>query len=104
MAGAGVPDTRMLSAAPASLNFGSVATGKSESLSVKLENTGNSSVTVSGITVSGVNLTTARSRNCFRTDSHVECDFHAGENGDPERLCDRDEQCFKFYYENRRGR
>jgi len=58
MTGAGVADTRTLSAAPASLNFGSVTTGKSETLSVKLENIGNSSVTVSGISVSGVNLTT----------------------------------------------
>jgi len=59
MTAAGLATTRTLSATPASLNFGSVIEGKSEILAVKLENTGNSSVTVSGISASGVNLATS---------------------------------------------
>jgi len=59
MTAMGVADTRTLSAAPTSLNFGNVTTGKSETLAVKLENTGNSSLTVSGVSASGVNLTTS---------------------------------------------
>ena len=58
MTATGVADTRTLSATPASLNFGNVTTGKSETLAVKLENTGNSSLMVSGVSASGVNLTT----------------------------------------------
>jgi len=58
MTATGVADTRTLSATPSSLNFGNVTTGKSETLAVKLENTGNSSVSVSAISASGADLTT----------------------------------------------
>ena len=55
----GVTATGSLSATPTSLNFGNVIDGKSETLAVNLKNTGNSSVKVSGISVTGANITTS---------------------------------------------
>ena len=55
----GVTATRSLSVTPTSLNFGNVIDGKSETLAVSLKNTGNSSVNVSGISVTGGNMTTS---------------------------------------------
>jgi hypothetical protein len=51
MAATGVTASLTLSDIPSSLNFGNVTVGKSETLSVQLENTGDSSITVSGISV-----------------------------------------------------
>jgi len=53
LAGAGVSTTLQLSASPASLSFGSLATGTSATQSVTISNTGNSSVSVSKISASG---------------------------------------------------
>lgn len=54
-----VSDTRTISAVPATLSFGSVTIGKTETLPVKIENTGNSSITVSGISVSATDIKTS---------------------------------------------
>ncbi|HET6930537.1 MAG TPA: choice-of-anchor D domain-containing protein [Candidatus Acidoferrum sp.] len=59
MTATGVSDTRTISAVPATLSFGSVAIGKTETLPVKIENTGNSSITVSGISVSATDIKTS---------------------------------------------
>jgi hypothetical protein len=53
LAGTGVSPVAQLMASPASLSFGSVTTGASGTQSVTLTNTGNSSVSVSQISVSG---------------------------------------------------
>ncbi len=53
LAGTGVSSTLQLTPTPASLSFGSLATGTSATQSVTLTNTGNSSVSVSKISVSG---------------------------------------------------
>jgi hypothetical protein len=58
LSAAGVTATRVLTAMPTSLNFGNVTMGSSEMLAVSLKNTGNSSVTVSGISVTGADITT----------------------------------------------
>ncbi|HET7109053.1 MAG TPA: choice-of-anchor D domain-containing protein [Candidatus Acidoferrum sp.] len=59
MTGTGVSGTRTISAVPATLNFGSVSIGKTETLPVRIENTGNSSITVSGIGVSAADIQTS---------------------------------------------
>src|SRR6202035_6028528 len=59
ISGAGIAATRTISATPTSLNFGSEAVGKSHLLTVNLKNTGNSGVTVSGISTSNTNFTTS---------------------------------------------
>jgi Abnormal spindle-like microcephaly-assoc'd, ASPM-SPD-2-Hydin len=56
--GTGVGATRTISVTPSSLNFGSEALGISHQLTVSLKNTGNSTVTVSGIGVSNTSFTT----------------------------------------------
>jgi len=56
LAGEGVAATRALTATPGSLSFGNVATGRSQTLSVVLKNTGNSNLLVSGITTSSAVL------------------------------------------------
>ena len=48
--------TRLLSANPASLSFGSVSIGVSSLLTTILTNTGNSNVTISNLTISGAGL------------------------------------------------
>lgn len=53
LSGTGVTQLLQLSASPTSLSFGSLTTGTSASHSVALTNTGNSSVTVSQISVTG---------------------------------------------------
>jgi len=53
LSGSGVASTLQLTASPTSLSFGSLTTGTSASQTVTLSNTGNSSVTISQITVSG---------------------------------------------------
>jgi hypothetical protein len=58
LAGTGVSRILQLTPTPSSLNFGSITTGTSAAQSVTLTNTGNSSVSVSGITVSGTGFST----------------------------------------------
>jgi hypothetical protein len=58
ISGTGIAATRTITATPTSLNFGSEAVGKSHLLTVSLKNTGNSRVTVSGITASNTDFTT----------------------------------------------
>jgi archaellum component FlaF (FlaF/FlaG flagellin family) len=53
LAGTGVSPVLQLSASPSALNFGSITTGASATQSVTLTNTGNSSVSLSQISVSG---------------------------------------------------
>ena len=53
LAGTGVSPVAQLTASPASLSFGSFTTGTSGTQSVTLANTGNSSVSVSQISISG---------------------------------------------------
>jgi hypothetical protein len=52
--GTGIPATRTISTAPASLNFGTEEVGGALTLPVNITNTGNSSVTVAGISVTGI--------------------------------------------------
>src|SRR6266581_1255627 len=54
LSGSGVAATLQLSASPTSLSFGNVSVGSSITQSVTLTNTGNSSVSISQINVSGV--------------------------------------------------
>ena len=59
VSGTGVADTRTIVAAPTSLGFGDENLGHSNTLPVTLRNTGNSSVTLSGATISGAGITTS---------------------------------------------
>ena len=59
VSGTGVSATRAVTATPASLSFGNEIVGNSNTLPVTLTNTGNSSVTLSGITISGAGITTS---------------------------------------------
>jgi cytochrome c len=58
VSGTGVTATRAIAATPLSLSFGNENVGNSNTLPVELKNTGNSSVTLSGITISGTGITT----------------------------------------------
>jgi HYDIN/CFA65/VesB family protein len=58
LSGTGVAATFQLTASPTSLSFGNVLVGSSSTQSVTLTNTGNSSVSVSQISVSGTGLST----------------------------------------------
>ena len=53
LSGSGVSSTYQLSANPTSLSFGSLTTGTSATQTVTLSNTGNASVTISQVSVSG---------------------------------------------------
>ena len=53
LVGSAVPATRVLSTNPTSVNFGNVAVGGFTTSNVTLQNTGNSSITIQGITTSG---------------------------------------------------
>jgi hypothetical protein len=53
LSGIGMAATAFLTASTSSLNFGTVAVGKSNALSLTLTNAGNSNVTVSKVSVSG---------------------------------------------------
>jgi hypothetical protein len=55
--GTGTAQLAQLSASPASLSFGSVAVGSTGTQTVTLSNTGNSSVSVSGINLAGTPFT-----------------------------------------------
>ena len=58
LSGAGVATTLQLSASPISLSFGNLATGTTATQSVKISNTGNSSVSVSQINATGTGFST----------------------------------------------
>ena len=53
LSGTGVAATSAMTANPSSLSFGSVNVGSNSSLSVTIQNTGNSNITISGVTTSG---------------------------------------------------
>jgi len=59
LSGSGVAATHTLSVAPASLGFGNVNDGSSASQSFSVTNTGNSSVSITGMAVSGTGFTLA---------------------------------------------
>ena len=59
LAGTGVSPVAKLTATPASLSFGSITAGASGTQSVTLANTGNSSVSVSQISISGAGFSAA---------------------------------------------
>jgi HYDIN/CFA65/VesB-like, Ig-like domain/Cep192 domain 4 len=54
--GSGIAATRTLTATPANLNFGNESVGSANTLSVSLKNTGNSSITVSGVSVTATDV------------------------------------------------
>jgi hypothetical protein len=54
MTGTGTKDTGAISASPASLSFGSGAVGSKHKQAVTLKNTGNSQVTISGVSLTGI--------------------------------------------------
>jgi hypothetical protein len=54
VSGTGLTGTRTIAAWPASLNFGTTAIGGAEKLAVNLQNTGNSNLTISGVSVTGL--------------------------------------------------
>jgi len=54
LSGAGTTATRTITASPTSLTFGNEAIGSSEKLAVTLKNTGNSSLTLSQISLTGI--------------------------------------------------
>ncbi len=57
LSGTGVTATRTLAATPTSLNFGNDIVGGATTLAVSLKNTGNSSITVSGVSVAATDVT-----------------------------------------------
>ena len=59
LTGTGISSTLQLSASPASLSFGSLATGTSATQSVTISNTGNSSVSISQVSASGAGFSTS---------------------------------------------
>jgi hypothetical protein len=56
MTGSGIAATRTLTATPTSLNFGNETVGSANTLSVSLKNTGNSNITISGVTASAADV------------------------------------------------
>jgi hypothetical protein len=54
--GSGIAATRTLAVTPTSLNFGNESVGSGHTLSVSLKNTGNSNITVSGISVTATDV------------------------------------------------
>ena len=56
MTGSGIAATRTLAASPTSLNFGNEPVGSAHTLSVSLKNTGNSSITISGVSVAATDM------------------------------------------------
>jgi len=59
LSGTGVAATRTLSASPTSLSFGTVSVNISSPLTSTLTNTGNSSVTISGVTTAGAGFSSS---------------------------------------------
>jgi hypothetical protein len=58
VSGTGETTARTITATPASLSFGNETVGRSHTLALTLKNTGNSSVSLLGITASGAGITT----------------------------------------------
>lgn len=56
MNGSGITATRTLTATPTSLNFGNEPVGSANTLSVSLKNTGNSSITISGVSPTAMDV------------------------------------------------
>jgi len=63
LSGAGTAATRTVTASPASLNFGNETVGSSEKLAVTLKNTGNSSLTLSQISLTGIDASISSGLN-----------------------------------------
>jgi hypothetical protein len=63
LSGAGTAATRIVTASPARLSFGNEAVGSSEKLAVTLKNTGNSSLTLSQISLTGIDATISSGLN-----------------------------------------
>lgn len=63
VSGTGVADTRTITTTPTSLAFGSENVGGSNTLPVRLKNTGNSTVKLSGVTISGAGIATTSGLN-----------------------------------------
>jgi P pilus assembly chaperone PapD len=61
VSGTGLTGTRTISAWPASLNFGSAVIGSAEKLAVTLQNTGNSNLRISGVSVTGLGVSSISS-------------------------------------------
>ena len=61
VSGTGLTGTRTISAWPASLNFGSAIIGSAEKLAVTLQNTGNSNLRISGVSVTGLGVSSISS-------------------------------------------
>lgn len=59
LSGTGVTATRSIALSTSSLNFGNEMVGDSSTLAVAVKNTGNSTVTVSGVNVSGTGYSTS---------------------------------------------
>lgn len=57
LSGAGVTGSRIISVSPTALNFGSLSVGAQTTARVQLENPGNSTLTVSSVTISGSGFT-----------------------------------------------
>jgi trimeric autotransporter adhesin len=56
ISGSGIAATKTLTVTPTSLNFGNETVGSANTLSVSLKNTGNSSITVSGVSVTATDV------------------------------------------------
>ena len=56
MTGSGIAATRTLTATPTSLNFGNETVGSANTLSASPKNTGNSNITISGVTVTATDV------------------------------------------------
>jgi Abnormal spindle-like microcephaly-assoc'd, ASPM-SPD-2-Hydin len=54
------PSTSTIAASPASLSFGSITTGTTNSLNVSIQNTGSSAISVSGVNASGDGFSVAQ--------------------------------------------
>ena len=63
MIGTGIQDTRTISASPANLTFGSEAVGTTQNLAVTLKNTGNLNVTISQVSLTGVDASVSSGLN-----------------------------------------
>ena len=63
LSGSGTVATRTITASPSSLNFGNESIGNSEKLAVTLKNTGNSSLTLSQISLTGIDASISSGLN-----------------------------------------
>jgi len=63
MTGTGTKDTSTISVSPASLSFGSGTVGKTHKLAVTLKNNGNANVTISGVSLTGIDASLSSGLN-----------------------------------------